>query len=180
MRMSAGSLAFSSSSAVGDLLGQQPRVGARLLGDGEHHGRRAVDGRIAASDLRRLDHAGHLAQEHGPLAVGLDHHVLDVLDALEPPDRADQVLAGAAVQIAARGVGVAGGHRLLDLVQRHAVVAQRVGIDQHLKLLASAAHRDDLGDARDRQAAAAARPNRPACGLPSASSCPLRSTCRRS
>ena len=98
-----------------------------------------------------LDHAGHLAQQHGPLAVGLDHHVLDVFDALQPADAADQVLAGAAVQVAARGVGVAGRHRPLDLVERDAVAAQRVGIDQHLVLLAAAAHRNDLRDARNRQ-----------------------------
>ncbi len=68
----------------GDLVGQQPRVRPRLFGNSEHHRRRAVDGRIAAPDLRRFHHPGHLPEKYRPLAIRLHYHVLDILDALQP------------------------------------------------------------------------------------------------
>ena len=53
--------------------------------------------------------------------------------------------------------------RLLDLLQRHVVFQQRGGIDQHLVLLAVAAHDEDLGDARDLEQP---RPDHPVGGRP--------------
>ncbi len=63
-----------------------------------------------------------------------------------------QQLVGALfVEVSPRRVGVAVLHGQLDLVQRHAVSPQCVRVDQHLKLLATAAHRKHLRDAGDCQ-----------------------------
>ena len=87
-----------------------------------------------------------------------DDDLLDILQAADPPDPSDQHLLGAPVGVAASHVQVAVLKRLLDLFQRDVVLMHAVKVDQHLHLLASAPHRDDLRDAGDREQPAADLP----------------------
>ena len=96
--------------------------------------------------------AGHVPQQHGAVGVRLDGHFAQVVDDLlrqraEPADDADRPFGLPLLQKAAAGVEIVGFDRRLDLLQRDVVLLQLGGIDQHLILLAVAAHDDHLGDA---------------------------------
>ena len=190
MRMSGGSEAFSSSKAAvtrsvncrvsvpGCLLTvritQGPPANVAVLLPDER-------GTVAPLDFRPFDHLGHLRQEHRASAANLHHQFAQVFDRLDSAQRADQELVGAlAVQVAAGDVAVALLEGRFDLVQVDAVGEHRVGVDEHLKLLASPTHRKDLRDAGNGQEPLPNHPIGQACGFPSGWSCCLRSTCRRS
>ena len=135
----------------GDLVREPPRVGPWLLGDHEDHGGLAVDRRVAALHLRRLGHAGHLPEHHGTAPRGLHDHRHEIVHALNAAERADEKLVAALREVAPRGVGVAGLHGGLHLVEREAILQEQFRIDEHLELLPPAAHRHHLRDAGDRQ-----------------------------
>ncbi len=111
---------------------------------------------------RRADlHLGHVAQGQRRAAHFLEHDGADVVDVAHQAHAADQVLLGKMRQHAAARVGVVGGQRLEHLLHRHVVVAQPLGIDQHLVLLLVAALRVDLRHARN---GAQQRPHHPVLG----------------
>ena len=134
-----------------DGIGQPPRVGAGLLGDHEHDGGNAIDGRVAPLDLRRLGHAGHLPEHHRPVAGGLDDHRRQITHRLDPAERSHEQFVAPLVQVAAGGVGIARLYGRLHLREADAILQEQRRIDEHLELLPSAPHRDDLRDAGDRQ-----------------------------
>ena len=131
----------------GDIVGESSRVGAGLLGDHQNHRRPAVDGRIAALDLGRLLHPGHLPKDDRPPTRRLDDHRHEIAHALDPAERTDQELVAPLVEIAAGGVGIAGLHRGLHLPERESILEQRFRVHEHLKLLPAAPHRHDLSHA---------------------------------
>ena len=85
-------------------------------------------------------------QDRRAAALG-DYHVLDVLDALEEAEAANQVLLAALLDVAAAGISVAALDCLRELRQGDLVVAQTREVRTHLVLLDQAAQADDVGDA---------------------------------
>ena len=88
----------------------------------------------------------------------LQHDRADVLEVADQADAAHEKRLRPLPQDAAAGVRVVAGERLVDVVDRDAVIAQAVRVDEHLVLLDVAAGRVDLGDAGDR---AEQRPHHP-------------------
>jgi hypothetical protein len=137
---------------LGDPLRKSPRVHVGLLGDGEHDTRHAVDGAVATFELRALDDLGHLSEQDRPLGVNGDRHPAEILDHAgrvwaEPTEHPDRPLLLPLHGEAAAGVDVAVAERLLDHLQRHAILEHRRRIGEDLVLLAVATLHEDLGHA---------------------------------
>ncbi len=173
-----------------DGVGHRARVGPGLLVDRQHHGRTAGPAAVVA--LARTPRCRRASPGHRPRPGRSGPGRPAGRPGSSPPCFRDlrAVRSGPAPAPAVRSAPADRGSRpwrfrcfeqgLLDLGQRHAVAQQRIGIDQHLELLAAAPHREDLGHAGNRSAAAAARPSRPASAARWGRSRRRRSTCRAS
>ena len=134
------------------LFGQRRRVGARLLGDRQHHAR----GSPLTAASPRLTCAPSTTRATCRSSTGRSAVARTTTSSsssmvwMRPSERTRNSLPPR-FEIAAGGVVVAFGDGVLDLGQRDTVVAQAFGIDEHLELLAPAAHRHHLRDAGNRQ-----------------------------
>ena len=116
-----------------------------------HHAAHAFGGAVfqhrAFAHARADFHLGHIAQIDRLGRVFADDDGAQVVLALHQTLPADQILFGKLGQCAAGGIGVVAGDRLKHLGHGHFIVAQLVGIDQHLILARETALRIDFGDA---------------------------------
>ena len=103
----------------------------------------------AKADLGRLDHAAHIAdRDRRPVRTRGHHDGLDVVDALDQPQSANDLLLIVALQISTTFCGVVGRQRGIDLRKGQVEAAQRVVGDLHLECRHLAAIDVDVRDTR--------------------------------
>ena len=94
-------------------------------------------------------HLADVADADRRALLGGHHHVGEVLGRAEQADATHHERVLTVAQVAAAGVGIVGGHRVEDLLEREVVAAQPAGIDGDLVLLDPTAPRHHVGHARD-------------------------------
>ena len=133
------------------LPGQCDRVDIGLLLDRDDNGGLGHVAAVAAPDLGRVVDACHLPQiDRLALDLG-DHDVAQVVEAGGAADVADQVLARMQVGKPASGVGAELRQRPIHVLVGDAKGAQRRRVRRDAILPHLAAHRNDLGYARNAQ-----------------------------
>ena len=101
----------------------------------------------AAAELRAELDGGDVLDVDGDAVVFLDDDVLDVADALDPADAADEVFGVILLDDAAADGQVAAGDGVVQLAERDAPGAQGFGADVDLVFHRQTAEHGDVGDA---------------------------------
>ena len=89
-----------------------------------------------------------MVEKDGCSATGLDDDVFDILDRRGQAHRAHDVFLGVLFNELRADVEIVGFNLFDDIVQRHPVAQQGVGIDHDVELFLIAADAQNLGDPR--------------------------------